>query len=70
MTMTDEQIRLRGLAALRRELGRAGLVRFLQHFEPGKGDYARRRPELLADLTMAELRQRAAKNGKKARRRG
>jgi hypothetical protein len=71
MTMTGEQIRLRGLAALRRELGRAGLARFLQHFEPGQGDYTRRRSELLADLTMGELRKRAAKNEKKKfRRRG
>jgi len=27
MNMTGEQIRIRGLAALRRELGRAGLVK-------------------------------------------
>jgi hypothetical protein len=59
MQMTGEQIRLRGLAALRRELGRAGLARFLQHFEPGSGDYTRERTKLLADVTMDELRQRA-----------
>ena len=66
MTMTGEQIRLRGLAALRRELGRAGLVRFLQHFEAGKGDYTRERTQLLAELTMEKLRKRVARPKKKS----
>jgi hypothetical protein len=69
MTMTGEQIRKRGLAALRRELGRAGLVRFLQHFDAGKGDYTHERPKLLADLTMAQLRRQAGQQKKKTRRR-
>lgn len=56
MPLTGEQIRLRGLAALRRELGRAGLVRFLQHFKPGAGNYTRERQKFLAGLTMDELR--------------
>ena len=34
-TMTLEQIRLVGLEALTRELGPAGMVRFLQQFETG-----------------------------------
>jgi hypothetical protein len=59
--MTGEQIRLRGLAALRRELGRAGLARFLQHFSPGTGNYTRERETLLKDLTMIELRKRVDK---------
>jgi hypothetical protein len=67
MTLTGEQIRLRGLAALRKELGRAGLVRFLQHFAAGEGDYTRQRSELLTGLTMDELRQRVARSRKKAR---
>ena len=69
MTMTGEQIRLRGLAALRKELGRAGLIRFLQHFEAGKGNYTQERRKMLAGLTMSELRQRAARPKKKTRRR-
>ncbi len=56
MRMTGEEIRTRGLAALRRELGRAGLVRFLQHFQNGSGDYTRERAEFLKDLTMDDLR--------------
>ena len=38
--MTLEQIRLAGLAALARELGPVGMVRFLQQFETGSGDYS------------------------------
>ena len=66
--LTGEQIRARGLAALKRELGRAGLIRFLQQFESGSGDYTREREKLLRDLTMDELRQRV-RSPKKGRRR-
>ena len=38
-TMTPEQIREAGLQALERKLGPVGMVRFLQQFESGKGDY-------------------------------
>jgi hypothetical protein len=69
MKLTGEEIRLRGLAALRRELGRAGLVRFLQHFEAGTGNYARQREQNLSDPTMDGLRRRVAKRKKKVRRR-
>lgn len=57
MAMTGEQIRYRGLAALRRELGRDGMIRFLQQFDKGSGDYTKARAELLAGLTMENLRQ-------------
>jgi hypothetical protein len=43
MTRTLDEIRRRGLEALRRELGPAGMIRFLQQFETGSGDYARER---------------------------
>jgi hypothetical protein len=65
MSETGEQIRVRGLAALRRELGRAGLIRFLSHYEAGAGDYTRERRQLLADLTMDQLRQRTRRVGKR-----
>src|SRR5262245_2917835 len=42
MTLTHEEIREQGLDALRRRSGRAGMVRFLQQFSDGKGDYATR----------------------------
>jgi hypothetical protein len=54
-TMTPEEIRLRGLEALSRELGPAGLIRFLQQFEIGRGDYSRERHSLLADCTLDEI---------------
>jgi hypothetical protein len=37
--MTLAEIRVAGLRALSRELGAVGLVRFLQQFETGYGDY-------------------------------
>ena len=43
MSLTSEQIRQRGLEALRRELGVTGMIRFLQQFEHGSGDYSRDR---------------------------
>jgi len=64
MNMTGEQIRIRGLAALRRELGRAGLVKFLQHFESGNGDYTRERGESLKSLTISKLRTVSARKKK------
>ena len=48
-TMTLEEIRLAGLDALARELGPVGMVRFLQQFETGHGDYTRDRREWLGD---------------------
>ncbi len=62
MPLTGEEIRVRGLAALGKELGRAGLARFLRHYEPGVGDYTRERGQLLSGLTMDELRRRAARH--------
>ena len=42
-TMTSEQIREAGLEALERKLGPLGMVRFLQQFESGKGNYTAER---------------------------
>ncbi len=43
MHQTLDQIRREGLEALRERLGVAGMVRFLQQFETGAGDYASER---------------------------
>lgn len=40
MTRTLDEIRCEGLDALRQRLGRADMIRFLQQFETGHGDYA------------------------------
>jgi hypothetical protein len=45
--MTPAQIRLLGLAALARELGPVGMVRFLQQFEAGYGNYTQERHQWL-----------------------
>ncbi len=62
MPLSGEQIRVRGLAALKKELGRAGLARFLRHYKPGDGDYTQERGDLLKNLSMDELRHRAVRN--------
>lgn len=46
-TMSLEQIRVAGMEALARELGIVGMVRFLQQFETGHGDYSKDRHEWL-----------------------
>ena len=48
--MTLVQIRNAGLRALARELGPVGMVRFLQQYETGKGDYSQDRHEWLDGL--------------------
>lgn len=39
-TMTPQQIRVAGLEALSRELGLVGMIRFMQQFEIGQGNYS------------------------------
>lgn len=46
------QIRQLGIEALTQALGPVGMVRFLQQFETGNGDYTRDRDELLKDVTI------------------
>ena len=61
-TMTLEDIRRAGLEALSRELGPVGMVRFLQQFEKGQGNFSSDRHEWLGGLTLdaiaGEIRQR------------
>jgi len=54
--MTLDQIRQRGLAALRRELGPVGTIRFLQKFEMGSGNYARDRHAWVNAYSLDDLR--------------
>jgi hypothetical protein len=57
VTMTLEQIRLAGLKALFRDLGPVGLVRFLQQFETGHGDYTAERHRWLGEWSVQDLAQ-------------
>lgn len=46
-TATLKEIRRAGIEALRRELGVVRMVRFLQQFETGTGDYMEERQQLV-----------------------
>jgi hypothetical protein len=52
--LTPFQIRQQGLAALVDALGAVGMVRFLQQFDQGNGDYTRDRDRLLANVRLEE----------------
>ena len=54
-TQTLEQIRLTGLEALSKTLGPVGMVRFLQQFETGSGDYSTNRHQNSHQKTVKEL---------------
>jgi hypothetical protein len=51
-TMSLEQIRIAGMEALARELGIVGMVRFLQQFETGHGNYSKDRYQWLDNQDM------------------
>ena len=53
--MTLDQIRRKGLHALHRELCPVGMVRFLQQFETGSGDYTKERHAWLGDPDVSVL---------------
>jgi hypothetical protein len=52
---TMEQIRAKGLKALADELGPVGMIRFLQLFENGRGDYSKERHKLLTKCSVRDL---------------
>jgi hypothetical protein len=61
---TLEQIRREGLAALKEHLGVAGMVRFLQQFENGSGDYATERRDWVDETSLEDIQQIAESNRK------
>jgi len=50
-----EEIRRLGLEALDRQLGPVGMVRFLQQFETGQGDYTAERHQWLPKTGVPDL---------------
>ena len=54
-TMSSSEVRTAGLAAVARELGPAGLIRFLQEFDTGRGDYTAERHQWLGNPTVDQL---------------
>ncbi len=54
-TMSPIVIRKAGLEAVAKKLGPLGMVRFLQQFETGLGDYTRERTQWLKDMDIHEI---------------
>lgn len=54
-TMTQEDIRMRGMDVLEKELGPVGMIRFMQQFGRGKGDYTKERHQWLKRLSGADI---------------
>lgn len=65
--LTEEELERAGLEALRRELGLVGMIRFLQLFDRGRGDYTEERHEWLdaesMDTIVERIRQMRARAG-------
>ncbi|MGC8855308.1 MAG: hypothetical protein ACP5QU_00755 [Anaerolineae bacterium] len=53
--MTPQQIREAGIKALSRELGLVGMIRFLQQFELGTGDYSKDRHAWLDEYSVDDV---------------
>ncbi len=70
--MTPQQIRIAGLEALSRKLGVVGMIRFMQQFEMGRGDYSRDRHQWLDQYSVDDIakmiREKKAPTKKKGRR--
>ena len=55
MHRTLDEVREEGLKALVDRLGRADMIRFLQQFETGRGDYASDRQRWAERVTLSEI---------------
>lgn len=54
-TMNPAAIRKSGLEAVAKKLGPVGMVRFLQQFETGFGDYTKERGQWLTEIDIHEI---------------
>jgi hypothetical protein len=54
-TMSPAVIRKTGLEAVAKKLGPLGMVRFLQQFETGLGDYTKERNQWLKDMDIPDI---------------
>jgi hypothetical protein len=63
LIMTPAQLRRAGLAALIRELGPIGMVRFLQQLETGSGDYSAERHMLPEPDSVTALAEQIRREG-------
>jgi len=56
ITVKDlEIIRAEGLKALKEKLGVVGMIKFIQMYSNGQGDYTEERAELLKDVTIEDF---------------
>ncbi|MEK6287882.1 MAG: hypothetical protein AABO57_19355 [Acidobacteriota bacterium] len=62
LELTQEQIRVIGLEAVARELGPTGLIRFLQIYEQGGGDYTRQRADILPPQNATQIAEKIREN--------
>jgi hypothetical protein len=53
--MTLEEIREAGMQVLTRELGPVGMIRFMQQFETGSGDYSAERHKWLDGMSIEAI---------------
>lgn len=65
--MTIEDVRIQGLEALKRKLGPIGMVRFLQQYHHGYGDYTRERRKLMSNTSVREIAKRIRIHSRKPR---
>lgn len=54
-TLTPNELRTLGIEVLAKSLGPHGMVRFLQQFDKGQGDYTKARGQWLDQLTLDEI---------------
>ena len=54
-TLEPAKVRSRGMKALVKELGPAGMVQFMQQMRSGHGDYTKERHKILGKPTVADL---------------
>ena len=64
VTVKDlEKIRQEGLKALKDKLGPIGMIKFIQMYSDGEGDYTKERRKKLAEVKEEDLKE-YLKNGK------
>jgi len=54
-TLTPAIIRKLGIEAIAKELGPVGVIRFLQQYETGYGDYTKERETVLQDKSVKDI---------------
>ncbi len=55
------QIRQIGIEVLNRELGPAAMIRFLQQYESGYGDYSKERHEWIDEISVEDIAEKIRK---------